>query len=162
MWRAALTYHGGMNTRMAYALVLAGLTWSAGVLAQAPAQKEPAQKEPPPGISYGSVAAALKDLQSRDGQDTVVSRGDGWITINEPMASAQWSFPPGSHPAHPAVLRRTMQRGTDGQVHVRTDHLCEGPAAACQALLAEFALLNERIEQARRGRGRPAVPTAVN
>lgn len=114
-----------------------------------------AQQSAAPGINYPSVAAALKDLESRDGKDTVVTHGDGWTTVNEPAAAAQWSFPPVGHAAYPAVLRRTMVRGADGQVQVRTDHLCESPAAACQALLAEFAQLNERIEQAKRGRGRP-------
>ncbi|MBQ0958572.1 hypothetical protein KAK06_06330 [Ideonella sp. 4Y11] len=120
-----------------------------------------AQQSAAPGINYPSVAAALKDLESRDGKDTVVTHGDGWTTVNEPAAAAQWSFPPAGHAAYPAVLRRTMVRGADGQVQVRTDHLCESPAAACQALLAEFAQLNERIEQAKRSRGRPPAQPAT-
>lgn len=144
-----------MNTRLVPALLVAclsGLTWATAALAQQPAAA---------GIAYPSVAAALADLRQRDGQDTVVTMGDGWTTVNEPLASAQWSFPPATHPAYPAVIRRAMQRSADGQVQVRTDHLCESPAAACQALLAEFAQLNERIEQAKRGRGRPAMPAGA-
>ena len=142
-----------MNSRIApiLAVLLAALTFSDQTLAQQSAT---------PGISYPSVAAALKDLESRDGKDTVVTHGDGWTTVNEPAAAAQWSFPPTGHAAYPAVLRRTMVRGADGQIQVRTDHLCESPAAACQALLAEFAQLNERIEQAKRSRGRPPAPPA--
>lgn len=136
-----------MNTRIASALALVVITASSL-----------AQQTATPGIGYPSVAAALKDLESRDGRDTVVTHGDGWTTINEPATAAQWSFAPVGHAAYPAVLKRTMVRGSDGQMHVHTEQLCEAPAAACQALLAEFAQLNERIEQAKRGRGRPAVP----
>jgi hypothetical protein len=138
-----------MNLRIASVLALAVIAGSSL-----------AQQAATPGIGYPSVAAALKDLESRDGKDTVVTHGDGWTTVNEPAAAAQWSFPPAGHAAYPAVLRRTMVRGADGQVRVNTEHLCEAPAAACQALLAEFAQLNERIEQAKRGRGKPTVPAS--
>ncbi|MFO1337337.1 MAG: hypothetical protein U1F53_03740 [Burkholderiaceae bacterium] len=117
-----------------------------------------AEGPPPPmaKIGYASVALALKDLESRDGNGTVVTHADGWTVINEPLASAQWSFTPPGYYAHPAVVRRTIKRSPDGAVSVDTASLCEAPEAECSKLLAEFAAMNERITQAVKARGRPA------
>ncbi len=120
----------------------------------------------PPGapvapIAYASVAAALQDLKARDGQGTVVTQADGWTVVNEPPA-AQWSFAPAGHAAYPAVVRRVIRRAPGGVVSVDTQSLCEAPQTACDALLAEFAAMNERIVQAARARGGTAAqrPTA--
>ncbi len=110
----------------------------------------------PARLDFPSVAAALKALEARDGNGTVVTHSDGWIVVNEPLASAQWSFPPAEHAAYPSVVRRIIKRTPDGKVSVETASLCEAPAPACTALLAEFAALNERITQAARARGRQA------
>jgi hypothetical protein len=125
------------------ALACAAFTLAAPAFAQAPAR-----------LPYDSVAAALKDLESRDGNGTIVTHADGWTIVNEPLASAQWSFVPGSHPAHPSVVRRIIRRGPDGAVNVDTASLCEAPQAECTKLLAEFAALNDRITQAVKSRGR--------
>lgn len=107
-------------------------------------------------IGYASVAEALKDLESRDGNGTVVIHPDGWTVINEPLASAQWSFTPAGHDAYPAVVRRIIKRTPDGKVSVDTASLCEAPADRCHKLLEEFATMNERITQAAKARGRQA------
>ena len=109
---------------------------------------------------FSSVAAALKDLEARDGNGTIVTHADGWTIINEPLASAQWSFTPDGHYAHPAVVRRTIKRSQDGSVAVETASLCEAPEAECAKLLAEFASMNERIVQSAKARGRQAPPQA--
>ena len=109
-------------------------------------------------IEYPSVAAALKALEARDGDGTVVTHPEGWTIVNEPLATAQWSFVPASHAAYPAVVRRVIRRGANGTVSVDTTSLCEAGAAACEQLLAEFAALNDRITQAARARGRPTPP----
>jgi hypothetical protein len=118
-----------------------------------------AQTDAPPGakIAFASVAEALKALEARDGDGTVVTHADGWTTINEPLASAQWSFTPSGYYAYPAVVRRVIKRSRDGAVSVETTSLCEAPEAECNKLLAEFAALNERITQAARARSRPAL-----
>jgi hypothetical protein len=113
--------------------------------------------EPPAGqIGFASVAAALKDLEARDGNGTIVTHADGWTIVNEPMASAQWSFTPSGYYAHPAVVRRTIKRSPDGKVSVETASLCEASEAECSRLLAEFAAMNERITQSLKSRGRQA------
>jgi hypothetical protein len=129
------------------AVVLVGFTSAAPSSAQAPAADAAR-------LPYDSVAAALKDLESRDGNGTIVTHADGWTIINEPLASAQWSFPPNEHGAHPSVVRRIIKRGPNGAVSVQTASLCEAPQAECTKLLAEFEALNERITQAVKSRGR--------
>ena len=155
--RAAMrtAYTAAMQIRHALPLAFALLAGS--VLAQQ--QQPPQQAASAPAaagskIAYPSVAAALKDLESRDGNGTIVTHSEGWTTINEPLASAQWSFAPKGHAAYPSVIRRIIKRGPGGAVSVDTAHLCEAPAAACEQLLAEFAAMNERITQAVKARGR--------
>ena len=129
--------------------LLVALALAASAVAEAAA--------PPAGpIGFASVAAALQALESRDGNGTVVTHADGWTIVNEPLASAQWSFTPSDHHAYPAVVRRTIKRSADGAVSVETDSLCEAAAAECSKLLAEFATMNERITQAVKARGRQA------
>ena len=129
-------------------------------LAQQPASAPAAFQAAP--IPYKAVAEALAALEARDGRDTVVTHADGWTTVNEPSASAQWSFPPRGHYAYPSVIRRTVVREPGGQVTVDTSKLCETEEAACTRLAAEFEAMNERIIQAvkarRRGPGTPPGP----
>jgi len=131
---------------MRTALLLLAACFAAPAIAQPAAAK----------IDFASVAVALKQLESRDGNGTVVTHADGWTVINEPLASAQWSFTPSGHYAYPAVVRRTIKRSADGKVDVETASLCEAPEAECSKLLVEFAAMNERITQALKARGRQA------
>ncbi len=115
----------------------------------------------PAAIGYPTVAAALKALEAQDGNGTVVTHADGWTIVNEPLARAQWSFVPKEHAAFPAVVRRVVERGAKGEVSVQTQSLCEAKAAACEALLADFAALNERVTQAVKARGRQGSQMAL-
>lgn len=110
-----------------------------------------------PKIDYPTVAAALKDLEAKDGSGTVVTHADGWTVVNEPPIT-QWSFTPAGHAAHPAVVRRIIRRGADGKVTVEIATLCEAKKDACTKLEEEFASLNERIVQQARARGGPVPP----
>lgn len=105
-------------------------------------------------LPYTQVAQALAALRAADGQGTIVTESEGWVTVNQPLASAQWSFVPSEHAAYPAVIRRIIRRGPGGAVNVETDSLCEGPRPACEQLLVEFAALNSRITQAVKAQGR--------
>jgi hypothetical protein len=105
-------------------------------------------------IEFSSVAAALKALEARDGNGTIVTHADGWTIVNEPLASAQWSFTPADHPAYPAVVRRVIKRAPDGMVSVEVGSRCEALEAACTQLLAEFAAMNERVTQGVKARAR--------
>jgi hypothetical protein len=66
--------------------------FAAAVLA--PAAFAQASAPDPAPINYPSVAVALKDLEARDGNGTIVTHPDGWTIINEPASAAQWSFTP--------------------------------------------------------------------
>lgn len=110
-------------------------------------------------LGFSTVAEALQALEARDGNGTIVTHADGWTTVNEPAAAAQWSFVPASHAAYPAVVRRIIRRGPNGAVSVETGSLCEAAADKCSRLLAEFETMNDRITQAVKARGRqPASP----
>lgn len=105
-------------------------------------------------IPDASVAAALTRLEALDGQGAIVTHADGWTTVNEPAAAAQWSFTPAGHAAHPAVVRRVIVRQAGGAVTVDTQALCEAKPEPCARLLAEFESMNDRIVQAVKSRGR--------
>lgn len=126
---------------------------------------QPAQPASAPGhtapIAYPSVAAALKALQARDGDGTVVVHTEGWVIVNEPRASAQWSFTPKGHAAYPAVVRRVIEHGPGGAVAVDVASLCEAPKAECDKLVEEFNGMNERIVQALKARGRSGSSRAM-
>lgn len=128
------------------------LALSAAILTLPAHAESPAPE--PARIEYPSVAAALEALQARDGDGTIVTHSDGWTVVNEPLASAQWSFTPAGYYAYPAVVRRIIRRAPGGAVSVETTSLCEAPAPECARLLGEFAAMNERITQAVKARGR--------
>ena len=110
---------------------------------------------------YKTVAEAKAALEAEDGKTTIVTHPDGWVIVNQPAAAAQWSFTPPEHAAYPAVVRRIIRRGPDRAVAVETSSLCEAAAAACAQLLTEFAAMNDRITQARQGRGAPPPAAAT-
>lgn len=136
-------YTGGM--RLSFFMVALACAVSASAQTPAP---EPAR------IDFPSVAAALTALEARDGNGTIVTHSDGWTIVNEPLASAQWSFTPSGHAAYPAVVRRVIKRPPAGTVTVEVSSLCEAPPAECSKLLAEFHAMNERITQAVKAQGR--------
>jgi hypothetical protein len=123
--------------------------------AQSVAAATPTAEAPTRITEYKSVADAKAALEAEDGQSTIVTHPEGWVIVNQPAAAAQWSFTPPEHVAYPAVVRRIIRRGPDRAVKVETSSLCEAPATACTQLLVEFAAMNERITQARQGRGAP-------
>lgn len=135
-----------MNTARSFAALATAFATGAA-LAQAPTP--PAAPAAPAPLPYATVAQALAGLKARDGDGTIVTDGgDGWVIVNEPMASAQWTFTPAGHAAYPAVVRRVIVRGPNRAVRVEVASLCEAPAAACAQLLKTFEGMNDRITQA--------------
>ncbi len=134
-------------------LVIAMLAATPAAFAQTAAPAAPAAAAVAP-IADRSVAAAQARLEALDGNGAIVTHADGWTTVNEPAASAQWSFTPAGHYAHPAVVRRVIVRRAGGAISVDTQTLCEAKAEACGKLVAEFESMNDRIVQAVRARGR--------
>jgi hypothetical protein len=139
-------------------LTAALLAAHAAATAQPAAPAAPAAAPAIAPIADRNVAAAQARLEALDGNGTVVTHADGWTTVNEPAASAQWSFTPAGHYAHPAVVRRIIVRDRGGKISVDTQTLCEAKAESCTKLVAEFEAMNDRIVQALRGRGRPTPP----
>lgn len=140
-----------MRTLLLTTLLLAA---QAAALAQTTPAAAPAAAPAVAPIPDRTVAAALARLQALDGNGAVVTQADGWTTVNEPAAAAQWSFTPAGHAAHPAVVRRIIVRHAGGAITVDTQALCEAKADACGKLVAEFEAMNDRIVQALRSRGR--------
>jgi len=101
--------------------------------------------QPASGVGYATVAAALEALKSRG--DVSISDQGGWTIIADDPAKAIWSFTPPGHPAHPAVVKRTMV-SKDGMVGIEMTALCQAAKAPCDALMEEFKTLNERMRQA--------------
>lgn len=135
-------------------LLLTTLLLTAQAAAQATPPTTPAAAPAVAPIPDRSVAAALARLEALDGNGAIVTHADGWTTVNEPASSAQWSFTPAGHAAHPAVVRRVIVRQAGGAISVDTQALCEAKAEACGKLVAEFEAMNDRIVQALRSRGR--------
>jgi len=95
-------------------------------------------------IGYRTVQIAFDDLKDKDGVE--ISVQGGWTIIqdegNENLVL--WSFTRGSHPAHPAAIKRQIiQR--DGRYFIKMDALCQAEKAACDQLMSEFEQLNQRI-----------------
>ncbi|WP_088286576.1 molecular chaperone DnaJ [Ideonella sp. A 288] len=135
-------------------LAALALVTSAGAQPAAPAASAPAAPAEPAAIAFKTVAEAKGSLEARDGNGTIVTHPDGWVVVNEPEASAQWSFVPAGHYAHPAVVRRVIQRARGGAVSVHVKALCDAPQEACARLVTEFEGLNDRIVQSVRARSR--------
>lgn len=76
----------------------------------------------PGSIGYSSVAAALEGLRTKPGANVAVQ--GGWTIVEE--GTTLWSFTPASHPAHPAVIKRTIVQ-RDGTFFVDMSALCEAP-----------------------------------
>lgn len=133
----------------------AGILWlaAAGGSALAQAASAPAAAAPKP-IEFRNVAEALAALKARDGDGTIVTQSEGWTIINEPLASAQWSFVPSGHEAHPAVVRRILRRAAGGAASVEMTSLCEAAREPCARLLTEFEAANDRLTQGARARAR--------
>lgn len=96
-------------------------------------------------IGYPTVAAALADLKGKPEAD--VRDNNGWtiIGIDTPGEHSLWSFTPAGHPAHPAVVKRTVYE-ENGSVMMKTNALCQAQKSACDQLMAEFAELQRKIQ----------------
>jgi Flp pilus assembly protein CpaB len=150
----AKTMHHPVKTSMIRCALMiaanAGLITANAQTAAAP----PAAAATQPGIEFRTVAEALKALEARDGIDTVATHAEGWVTINEPAAAAQWTFTPPGHDAYPAVVRRIIRRGSNGKYTVETTSLCEAAQDKCSQLVTDFESMNGRITEAVGARSR--------
>lgn len=96
-------------------------------------------------FGYPSVDAALAALKAKSG--TKVSDAGGWTIVNDPAGLSIYSFTPPSHPAHPAGVKRSTAKDTQGNVYIEMAVLCQATKSACDQLVAEFKQLNENVKQ---------------
>ena len=91
-----------------------------------------------------TVAATLEALRSR--ASVQISIKEGWTIVSEPETQTQWIFTPPGHPAHPAAIKRTFFKH-DGGVHIGMSAMCQAEKAACDRLISEFQVLNEKLRE---------------
>jgi hypothetical protein len=127
------------------------------LLAQTPAA--PTTSNVPTGVGFKSVADALAALKTRPGAKLTVSQPDAWTIITEQGGSVVWSFTPATHPAHPAVVRRSIVVGEDGVPRIELAALCQAEKAPCDRLMKDFRDLTERSSRAMRERMKTADET---
>ena len=100
------------------------------------------------GVGYPTVAAALAALKARS--DVNISVQGGWTIVDDKPTNTVWSFTPSNHPAHPAVVKRTVV-SRDGTVGIDMTALCQASKAVCDKLMEEFKELNARMSQSMSG-----------
>lgn len=110
------------------------------------------------GVGYPSVSAALDALKAKAGVNIAVQ--GGWTIVTDKAANTLWSFTPQDHPAHPAVVKRTIV-SKDGNVTIQMNALCQAAEAPCDKLIDDFTALNEQMRLAMTGKAAPAA-TAAN
>jgi hypothetical protein len=99
------------------------------------------------GIGYHSPQEALDALKIKPG--VTISLQQGWIVVQDPGAGdtfALWSFVPESHPAYPAVVKRSFEK-IAGVFYVNMKVKCGGTKEACDSLVRDFQALNERMRK---------------
>ncbi len=111
------------------------------------------------GVGFKTVAAALAALKSRPGAKITVTQPDAWTIITEQGGSVVWSFTPATHPAHPAVVRRSIVVGDDGVARIEMAGLCQAEKAPCDKLMKDFREITERSSRALRERMKSADET---
>jgi hypothetical protein len=102
------------------------------------------------GMGYENVEAARAGLKAKAG--TTFSEQGGWTIVADAQGSTIWSFTPPGHPAHPAVVKRSIVQ-RDGVIAVEMSGLCEASKPACDSLMDEFKKLNEKMAQSVAGSG---------
>ncbi|MGE0029912.1 MAG: molecular chaperone DnaJ [Steroidobacteraceae bacterium] len=94
-------------------------------------------------IGYESPQAALEALTAKPGVE--VRTNQGWTIINDQSGRTLWTFTPETHPAHPAVVKRTVQH-RDGAIFLDMKVKCFGTKTACDALVRDFQALNDKVQ----------------
>ena len=143
-----------MNTHIIAAAWFMSL--GAAVAAQTPSQLLPSRPLPESShstIGYANVREALEGLPKKPG--TQFREQEGWTIVEdrniEKKTSILWSFTPEGHPAHPAVAKRTAYE-RDGKVSIDLNVHCEAKKEACDQLVRDFQVLNDRIKEQLSGR----------
>lgn len=104
--------------------------------------------QPDPGeasrIGYPTVDAALAAVRARPG--VTESQKDGWTVIEDKARYETWLFSPAGHPAHPAVVKRTLLGGVAG-TRTQTAALCGGGQTECDKVVAQFQAADKKTSE---------------
>lgn len=92
-------------------------------------------------IGYPTVAAALKDLQSRKG--VAFTQENGWTIATDVASRTIWSFAPAGYPAYPSAIKRQVVE-SGGSVSLQMKIHCEASKAICDDLVRSFQTLNDK------------------
>ena len=92
-----------------------------------------------------TVAGVLAVLKTRPGIQFSVTEPDHWTIATASDFSAQWSFTPPGHYAHPAVVQRLLKKRPNGDMYIEMSVFCESSKAACDRLNEEFTELNRQM-----------------
>jgi hypothetical protein len=112
------------------------------------------EKPPEQNRGRATVAEMLGSLKSKPGINFSVTEPDHWTIATDSAFTAQWSFTPPGHYAHPAVVQRLMKKRPNGDVYIEMSVLCETDQASCDRLSADFTELNEYMRNQLQQRGR--------
>jgi hypothetical protein len=93
-------------------------------------------------IGYRTVAEAYAAL--RKDPNAKFSTQAGWVIVDVREGLSLWSFTPNTHPAYPAVIRRTPTE-VGGAIYLTMQVLCEATKRACDQLVDDFKKLNEQM-----------------
>jgi hypothetical protein len=98
-----------------------------------------ASSEPsdPSRIGYPTVEAALTAVRARPGV-IESQQPDGWTVIEDKERRETWLFSPAGHPAHPAVVKRTVVKKF-GDSTTQTAALCGSSKAECDKVAAQLS-----------------------
>jgi hypothetical protein len=94
-------------------------------------------------IGYASVNAVLEGLRADPRAEFRDQRGWTVVASSERGRAVQWFFPPEAHPAHPAVVKRTVMEA-DGVGMIDVAALCHTPQTDCDRLLDDFRQVHEQ------------------
>jgi hypothetical protein len=97
----------------------------------------------------GRNVISLQSLHDELSRDRVIDPAGGnaqFVAFADRRTQTLWTFTKAGHPADPAVVcRRPLQRGD--RIELEMQVRCGGPKAACDALVASFKGLNDRLRQ---------------
>ena len=97
------------------------------------------------GRPVGGPIPQLLETMVKTENASVVSRDKQFVVLQD-KAGRYWTFTVAGHSAHPSVACRLEE--ADGQFFVRTELHCRAAEPACKKLLADFQLLDKRMQDA--------------
>lgn len=98
----------------------------------------------PGSIAYRTVADARAALHKDPNAKFRMQQGWVIVDVREGPHNGLWSFTPNTHPAYPAVIRRTPTE-VGGAIYLTMQIRCEATKGACDQLAEDFKKLNGQM-----------------